>query len=183
MAKAKTGWQQLSVSALRLADWNYKKDEPDKLAKLVENLRQNGQVENIIVRELEGGAFEVVNGNHRLHAFLTLGWDKVQVYNLGAVSDAHARKIAIETNETKFAVDHVQLAGIIAQLADEGFTVEQLEQTFPWQGEEMQSMIDALSYDWSDRLERDKPTASESDGEAQQPAQKTCPNCGHVLEG
>jgi ParB-like chromosome segregation protein Spo0J len=50
------------------ADWNYKTDDEYRQEKLKNNIKRNGQVENIIVRLLSTGFYEIVNGNHRYQA-------------------------------------------------------------------------------------------------------------------
>ena len=62
----KMGFIEIPTDKLVKADWNYKTEDQEKQEKLKENIKRNGQIENIIIRELETGFFEVVNGNHRL---------------------------------------------------------------------------------------------------------------------
>ncbi|GAB1371190.1 hypothetical protein MASR1M45_12520 [Candidatus Kapaibacterium sp.] len=50
------------------ASWNYKEEDEFTTNKLVNNMKKNGQIENIHVRKLQTGYYEVVNGNHRLDA-------------------------------------------------------------------------------------------------------------------
>jgi ParB-like chromosome segregation protein Spo0J len=76
-------YQKIKISSLELAPWNYKEDDAKLQAKLVKNIQSNGQVENIVVREIGEGKYEVVNGNHRLKAFREIGLSTVMAYNLG----------------------------------------------------------------------------------------------------
>jgi ParB-like chromosome segregation protein Spo0J len=110
---------ELPVERLALAPWNYKLDDDEKVGKLINNVKLNGQVENLIVRELPTGYFEVVNGNHRLIAFLKMGLTSAVCYNVGPMGDTAAYRLAIETNETKFDVDEVKLAGLIKDILTE----------------------------------------------------------------
>ena len=73
------GFELMEVSKLIKADWNYKTDDEKKLKDLQENFKRNGQVENIIVRELSKGKYEVVNGNHRLDALKNLKF-QIELY-------------------------------------------------------------------------------------------------------
>ena len=81
--KLNKGWLEIDINELVKADWNYKTDDEFKLKKLQENIKRNGQIENIIIRELDTGFFEIVNGNHRYEALLSLKQEKVMCYNLG----------------------------------------------------------------------------------------------------
>ncbi len=126
----KTGFIELEVSRLVEAPWNYKQDNPEKYEKLKQNIARNGFLENIIVRELENGKFEVVNGNHRLKALKDLGITKVMTYNLGKVPEKVAKNIAIETNETKFGIDRLKFETLISDLL-QSFNYDQLANDLP----------------------------------------------------
>src|SRR3972149_2059713 len=59
-------YKLMPIEILVKADWNYKADDEEKSNKLTNNIKRIGQVENIQVRELDTGYYEVINGNHRL---------------------------------------------------------------------------------------------------------------------
>jgi len=131
------------VADLVKAPLNFKEDYDVQLAKLIANLRRNGQVELVQLRELGDGKFEVVNGNHRLDAFNVLGWTQVLAYNLGAVSVEDAQRLALELNETRFRSDHLRIAGIVAALS-ERYSMEDLESTLPYSRADLDSYLEAL---------------------------------------
>lgn len=113
------GFCQIPIDRLVKAGWNYKQDNQGLMDKLVENIRRNGQIENIIIRDMADGSFEIINGNHRLDAMRALEFESVYCYNLGDISDAQAKRIAIETNETKFFTDQSRLEEIILEIIEE----------------------------------------------------------------
>lgn len=131
------------------ADWNYKGEDEEIGAKLANNLKRNGQIENIIVRELETGALEVVNGNHRYHAMKALGAQRIFACNLGVISTEEAIRVAIETNETKFPTDNVKLGGLMKELAGT-FTYEQLAETMPYNQKTLELMAQLPDFKWDD---------------------------------
>lgn len=120
----------LSLDKLVKADWNYKQDDAETLEKLVANLKRNGQVENIIVRELDTGFYEIVNGNHRFDALKIVGAKEAVAYNLGKISLAAAKRLAVETNETKFASNTNLLDELLRELS-ESFDPDDLMATVP----------------------------------------------------
>lgn len=144
-----TNFITLPVSSLVEAAWNYKVQNTFVQAKLVENIRRNGQLETIIVRELAPNSYEVVNGNHRLAAFKTLGVDFVVVCNVGTISDAAARRMAVETNETRFERDDLQFAARLTEIMQE-FPIDQLLQTMPYTEDEMISALSVQTFDWAE---------------------------------
>ena len=67
-----TGFQIINLSKLKPALWNYKEPHYEIEAKLKENIIRNKIIENLVVRELGKGEYEVVDGNNRLSVFTEL---------------------------------------------------------------------------------------------------------------
>ena len=132
---------KLKIEDLVPADWNYKTDDEFKAEKLKNNIKRNGQIENLIVRELNTGYYEVCNGNHRLSVFKELGFKEVVCYNLGKISQIQSQRIAIETNETKFGIDDEKFSNLLRELKDE-FSFEDLVDTMPFTENELKMLID-----------------------------------------
>lgn len=140
------GFIELNVDEMYFAEWNYKNDDEVALQKLKANIKRNGMIENLIVRETDNG-FEVVNGNHRLQAIRELGIEKVHVFNLGKISTSDAKRIAIETNETKFHNDNVRLAEILKDISED-YDLSELAETMPYTEEELDSFTKILDFNW-----------------------------------
>ena len=134
------GYTTLPINKLVKAPWNYKYNDAVLMQKLRENIKENGQIENLIVRELDSGVYEVVNGNHRLDVLIDLKITEAHCYNLGKMPDNRAKRIAIETNETKFPVDSLKLSDILKQLMSD-FTLEDLVITMPYSMTELESLM------------------------------------------
>lgn len=108
-------WQQLPVSQLIPAPWNYKTDDLDIKMRLQASLDDNGLILNCIVREVPGG-FEVIDGNHRLVWLQETHQETVWCYNFGNISEDVAQRIAVEINDTRFKSDSQKLAGIVVDI-------------------------------------------------------------------
>lgn len=143
----KLGYIDISIDKLIKADWNYKTEDTAKQEKLKENIKRNGQIENIIIRELDTGFFEVVNGNHRLSVLKDLNVKMVHSYNLGKITQAQAIRTAIETNETKFDTDSILLAERIKELT-ESFDLDELVKTLPYSETEIDNFSKLTDFDW-----------------------------------
>lgn len=157
-SKLPKGWCEVHISMLVKADWNYKKDSyevPMMRDALKKNMMRNGQIENILIRELDTGFYEVVNGNHRYDAMVELEIQTVHCYNLGKVSLAHAQRVAVETNETKFPHDHSKLAGVINEISQE-FDISELTETMPYTTDELTGIIDVGNFDFGTYTEHDQ---------------------------
>jgi len=140
--KVPVGWVRLPISSLIKAPWNYKTDDAEKAEKLTANIKRNGQVQNIIVRDLGKGKFEIANGNHRLDSFQVLKYKDAVCYNLGKVSQAAAERVAIETNEQSFDPDPVKLGQVIEHIMDE-FSREDLLETMPYSEVDFDALVAA----------------------------------------
>jgi len=175
MGRAKTRADSLTsrfrvvpISSLVRADWNYKTEDPEMAAKLRENMKRNGQVENLIVRHLATGFLEIVNGNHRLDAMLDLGYEEVMVCDLGEISDAAARRIAIETNETRFQSDPLRLSALIREIVQE-FPLDDALSTLPFSQKDLDNMAALQDFDWGTfdkdgKAELEEPEPDPEDG-------------------
>jgi ParB-like chromosome segregation protein Spo0J len=139
------GYVTVPLGALVKAKWNYKKDDKDLTAALTRNVKRNGQVENIVIRRLGKEKWEVVNGNHRIDAFRAAGFTEVVAYDLGTVSLAIAKRIAVELNETRFPTDQIDLAKILVGLKKE-LGLEQLD-GLPFTPVDLENMEGLLGFD------------------------------------
>lgn len=174
-------YKDIKVNKLKKAIWNYKLNDSELAQKLKENIRQNGQIENLIVRDLGDGTFEVVNGNHRYDTLVELGIKDAMCCNLGVISDARAKKLAIITNETKFPVDATKLAMLIKEISDE-VLLEDLVSTMPFSLDELEYFIDAdISDLLDDGIEAPEITDNLAENHIKNTKHITCPSCGHTF--
>jgi len=140
-------WKELPVDKMVKADWNWRTDDADMMEKLKENLKRNGLVQNLIVRILPTGFYEVVNGNHRLEALRDIGVTEAMVFDLGEVSLASAQRIAVETNETNFGSDNVKLGSLMKELVSE-YGLEDLSTTMPYNEKTIELMTELPNFSW-----------------------------------
>lgn len=155
-----TGYGAMPVNELIYADWNYKTDDDEILAKLTKNIKKNGLIENLIVRELDDGRYEVVNGNHRLKVMHILKRKEAMCFNLGKLSRAEAQRIALETNETRFATDDTRLASLIKEMSGD-IDISDLLTTVTFKQDEIDDLLKLADFDW-DSLDKDDTGYSNS---------------------
>lgn len=152
----------LKVSSLVPADWNYKNDDDDQAAALLANIRKNGQLESIIVRPISKNKYEVVNGNHRLKVFGELGMTEVMCCDVGDITLAQAKLIALETNETRFTNNEAKLSALLKDIALE-IPVVELAETLPMSLDIIQDRIASVDFSFDD-FKTDGSKSSQSSG-------------------
>lgn len=181
------GWVDVPIDKLVKAEWNYKEDDEFTAEKLFNNIKRNGQVVNVIIRELEHGKFEICNGNHRYEPLLKLGYKTVHCYNLGKdVSLAAAQRIAIETNETSFPNDPMKLSYTIKAIVEE-FDLSDVELTLPYDSSTTTEFLKLADFDWKSYGQEEDTGHLEHTHKSQgvqikKPVMHTCPECGHTWE-
>lgn len=140
-------FKEINLNQLIKADWNYKKNDEFLQQQLVNNMRLNGQVENIIVRDLGNGSFEIVNGNHRYEAFKELGYTNIIVCDLGLITLAQAKMCAYVTNETRFQNDEGLLFRILKDISSE-ISFEELTKIAPVDELLLKHQIESLDFNF-----------------------------------
>ncbi len=156
------GFTKIGIDKLVKASWNYKLDDEMLAKKLEANIKKNGQIENLIVRELEDKTFEVVNGNHRFDALVRLGMLEVFAFNLGKISDADAKLLAIETNETKFAADWNRLSGLMIDIAN-SYSIGDLMETLPYSQKEIDRFLKIANDEFTQVYENNEVDLSQEE--------------------
>lgn len=147
-------WKKVALKDLVEAPWNYKTDDESIDLKLEENIKRNGVVQNLIVRDLEDGRYEVVNGNHRFRVLQKLNTKEVMAYHLGNVPLEYAKRVALETNETSYKNDQTKLAELLVDL-EKSFGTEDLLVSVPFELTDLEGMKKMLEFDF-DSLESDR---------------------------
>jgi DNA modification methylase len=137
-------YKLIPIELIVKADWNYKLEDENTSEKLRNGLARIGQVENIHVRKIDAGMYEVVNGNHRLDELLKLNKKFVVAYDHGDISVEEAKRIAVETNETKFGADPAKLAMLLNEIKVV-FDNEELMTTLPYTPEELENILTGIS--------------------------------------
>jgi hypothetical protein len=134
-------FQLMGVDSLVKAEWNYKDENEYVSKKLVRSIKKSGFLVNMVVRELDTGYFEVVDGNHRHDAVIEAGLKEVLVCNLGKVSVEEAKRQAVQINETRYRADFLKLSDVMKDLEIE-FGKDDLMETMPFTEDEYKGLIE-----------------------------------------
>lgn len=116
-----------------------------QFARIKKSLQVHKQIEPIIVREVEGGHFEIINGYHRYMAAQELGWPFLEIKNLGKISLNNAKIKALATEDAKVALDKIETAKLVKDIL--GFDPDSIGE-LPYDQEDLDAQIKLLDFDW-----------------------------------
>lgn len=152
----------IPVELLVNASWNYKEDDATIDKKLEANIKRQGQTENINVRLLNTGYYEVGNGNHRNNIFTKNGRKYALCCDHGDISEAEFKRRVIEQNETRYKTNTISLAELISELS-QSYNLEDLEESMPHAKEDLEDMMELLKFNWDDYKNNPDDTGAETE--------------------
>ena len=146
---------ELFLSQIELNPWNPNEQDPAIFNSLKKSIQENGFTCPILVRELEGDKFQIIDGEHRYKACTVLGYVKIKAENMGVVSDSVAKILTIALNNIRGQDDVLKRAEILKAL-NEG-----QRSMFPWSKEEMENELALADFDWDKFNKEDVKLAEE----------------------
>lgn len=111
-----------------------------------------GQIEPILVRELEDGkffAYEIINGCHTWHAMKELDYKEVEIKNVGKIDRDTAISMTLYIDDAKISVDNIELAQLLKNIVTTDKSIEHWAKLLPYSVEFIKSKIDLINFDFS----------------------------------
>ena len=141
----------LPISRLSPAEWNSNEVEPQMMGRLRESIIRFGLVENLVVRPLEKGLFEVLSGNHRLEVLAGLGIETVACMVVD-LDDAQARLLAQALNHIH-GEDNAGLRAEVLRRVLDSVSQEEVLKLLPETPEGLQALVNLGEEDLAAHLE------------------------------
>lgn len=135
-------------------DFRANDDNLKEYEKVKKSLQIAGQIQPIIVRELEDGNYEIINGYHRWEAMKELGYIEIEVKNLGKIDWDTAVSRALLTEDTKIPIDVIELAELMKKVVTPEKPAEYWANLLPYNAELIQAKIELLNFNF-DQLGQD----------------------------
>ncbi|HBY7114855.1 TPA: chromosome partitioning protein ParB [Klebsiella pneumoniae] len=110
---------QVEVARLRPNPWNTNSVGAQNFEKLKGSIEKLGFFKPILARELDGGQFEILGGEHRWRAAMEQGISAVPVISVGKISDLVAKQMSLVDNERYGEDDQVALQSLIEEIQSE----------------------------------------------------------------
>lgn len=163
---------QVEVARLRPNPWNTNSVGAQNFEKLKGSIEKLGFFKPILARELDGGQFEILGGEHRWRAAMEQGISTVPVISVGKISDLVAKQMSLVDNERYGEDDQVALQRLIEEIQSE--LDYQLSEIAPYDDELAATlaresaidleMLEALSRGDEDPIEKDSREKAERVG-------------------
>ena len=166
MQKEIKGMEELvDIKRVVINDYNPNEMSNEMYLKEKRSIERFGFVLPVVVREVEDKLM-VIDGQHRLMAmrelhaagvelFTTPAKDhkipkgKINVKNMGEVSDVNAGQLTLILNELRGEADTIKKADLIKALADE-VDFADLAELLPYPEDELKNLIELADFDWED---------------------------------
>lgn len=132
----------VSPGSLEPNPWNYNTQSEGTFAKLAASIRRHGFTRAIVVRTLEDGRMQIIDGEHGWRAAKLLGMSVVPCVDLGPVPDARAKEMTVVLNELGGTADEAALADILRGLKVDAEAMA----IMPWTATELDMMTRALDF-------------------------------------
>ncbi len=142
-----------------------------EFAKIKDSIAYHGQIDPLIVREVND-KYELINGYHRWQAMKELGFEKVEIKNLGTISKEEAIKKALSFEELKIPLDVIETAKLIKALKEDQVSLMGL----PYMSEEIENKLKMLDFNFNDYQDTDLEDIKGNKKKV------VCPNCGEEFE-
>lgn len=108
--------QKIDPRKLTFSPWNINVVSPENMKKLKNSIQRNGIFRPVVVRELENGDLQIIAGEHTTRVAMDLGFQEIDVYNLGTIDDRKAKEISVIDNQHYGLEDTFGLASILKEI-------------------------------------------------------------------
>lgn len=118
-SESEDGVLHLNPDVLRDAPWHAFRMDNERYVGLITSMNRYGCYLPLVVRELEPGTYELVDGHTRKQIARGLPLATVPVINLGAISEAEAMERHLVLNSIRGDLDPMAYAKVFVKLADD----------------------------------------------------------------
>lgn len=158
---------QVPTGSLRANPYNTNVVSPNNEEKIKESIRRFGFFKPILVRTLSDGSMEIVGGEHRWQAAKDLGFDHVDVIDLGEIDDIKAKQISLIDNGRYGQDDNYKLAELLSEIG----TLEDLSTFMPYSDQSLTELFENNDLDL-DSLDLDEDEVASASPPKEKPVQK-----------
>jgi len=123
-------------------------ENKNQFIQIKKSITNHGLNDLFLVREIENGKFELIDGFHRWAACKELGIKKVKVNNLGKISDIEAKKRLLFREKAKIPVDFSKEALLVKDIYEAVQDVNVMVEQLPYDSKLIESKLELVDFDW-----------------------------------
>ena len=155
-------YQIVPISSVKPNEWNPNIQTDFVFAHELKSIKKHGFIAPIIVRELDDGTLEIVDGEHRYKAATQLGATEIAVNNLGKIDINDSKALTVIMNEVRGRADTFKMGELLKAMS-ESMNMDDLMESLPFAEAEMKHMLGLNCIDW-DAVTPDAPAGDVSEG-------------------
>lgn len=125
-------------------DYNETEELKSEYQKIVDNISKQGQIGAVKVRRV-ANEYEIIDGFHRWNAMKELGYNEIEIKDLGEISREEAIVLSLNYERTNIPIDVIEEAKLIRELKEIN---EGLLSDLPFTESEIKDKIDMLEFDF-----------------------------------
>jgi hypothetical protein len=144
--KIRDNIKRVLIDSIKPNPWNPNVQSEFIFEREISSIKQFGMVQPILVRS-NGGAYEIIDGEHRWRACKKEGFTEIPVNDLGEMDDVTAQQLTILLNEIRGKSDSAKLSDLLACIESQIGRVA-LEAVMPFSQSELDSLLNNANIDW-----------------------------------
>lgn len=148
---------EVDINSVFPNKWNPNSQKGEMFSKLVKNIRELGQIDPVLCRQLPDNVYEIVDGEHRFHACREIGNTTIAILNLGHVDDSLAKVLTINMNNIRGTDDVLKRAQMIKEIEEGQLSL------LPFSKDEIEFEKQLLDFDFSKFDKADASDVKETD--------------------
>ena len=164
--------RNVPTSSIKPNPWNFNTQPKHIFNSLKAALQRYGRIYPIIVREVAGPAYEIIDGEHRWRALMELEVSVTPVKNLGQVSDVVAKELMMILNKTRGEANPeklgLSLSRIVKAMEEDG---DDPATILPFSDEQLQRLL-SVTEDF--KMDPEQLEVKDEDFEKMKGAAKLC---------
>lgn len=111
-----TSFEIIGAAGLEKNPWNPNRMTAAMFAKAIESIQTYGFIDPLLVRVLGAWRWQIIDGEHRFDAGLTLGMTDFPCTVISGISDADAKKLTIVMNELHGQADPTKMGTLLNEI-------------------------------------------------------------------
>jgi hypothetical protein len=148
MPKIRGELKTINIADIYPNDYNYNEMPVEMVEKEAEAFRRFGVIRSILVRHVGPKRWVIIDGEHRWKIQRDAGMTKVQVRDLGKISDEEAKVLTVALDEIKGQSDFIKSAELFAGI--KSYTLEEISTFLPYKPDELKTMVEAIDFDFGE---------------------------------